>query len=402
VIFDEIIVGSGLAALGVVIGLPVNRRILVIGGPIAGQFNYYDQAHTKVSAYIGHGGLGTYWHGVISTGGQQNFVGANGAYFKQLLRHFYPHTDVAERLGKPWLFVPWQPVRPKAEWSRLKAERGDRLVVIHDVVSRFVPGPLDVSVQTAASTYQGQRIWICAGALHSPALLERSLNTRVARRFVSDHVLCYLGRIDRARAEVSPLAVQRTRDGLWFEGRYDDHARALYTLRPARFAFKRLDRGIEQRTTYGRPTGNGIRNIVRSASLGLFAEAFYNRSGLFGNARVQSVYAQIDVPDAYEFRSADGGLAARSNVIRALVDDVRARPIWPEMQKSQRPDLFIPSIHLHHSIDVDKLEAAGVGGLTSRVQVVDASVLRNVGPDHHSFKMMAAGFERAQHLLQLQ
>jgi hypothetical protein len=36
------------------------------------------------------------------------------------------------------------------------------------------------------------------------------------------------------------------------------------------------------------------------------------------------------------------------------------------------------------------------------VQVVDASVLRNVGPDHHSFKLIAAGFERAQNLLQLQ
>ena len=102
---------------------------------------------------------------------------------------------------------------------------------------------------------------------------------------------------------------QRTRDGLWFEGRYDDKDRALYTLRPARFAFKRLDHGIEQRSTFGRPTGNGFVNIVRGASLGLFAEALYNRSGLFPNARVQSVYAQINVPDAYEFRSSDGQLS---------------------------------------------------------------------------------------------
>ena len=55
-----------------------------------------------------------------------------------------------------------------------------------------------------------------------------------------------------------------------------------------------------------------------------------------------------------------------------------------------------------HPLDVEALERSGVGGLRSRVQVLDASVLRDVGPDHHSFKMTATGFERAPQLLQLQ
>jgi hypothetical protein len=59
VIFDEIVVGSGLAALGVVIGFARHRRIFVIGGPLAGQFNYYDRARTKVCAYLENPGLGT-------------------------------------------------------------------------------------------------------------------------------------------------------------------------------------------------------------------------------------------------------------------------------------------------------------------------------------------------------
>ena len=139
---------------------------------------------------------------------------------------------------------------------------------------------------------------------------------------------------------------------------------------------------------------------MRGASLGLFAEALYNRSGLFPNARVQSVYAQINVPDAHRFRSGDAQLSARRDVVQEFVDAVRASPPWTEMQTSKRPDIFIPSTHLHHSVDVDALTRAGVNGPTSRVQVVDASVLRDIGPDHHSFKLMVAGFQRAQALTQ--
>jgi hypothetical protein len=306
-IFDEIVVGSGLSALGVVLGLPAHRRVLVIGGPTSGQFVYYNGDRTSPCAYVGHGGLGTYWRGMISTGGQQNVAGASARCFETFVRRFYPNIDISGRLGKPWLFVPWRPVRPKAEWRRLKAERSDQLVFRHECVSRFTPGHRDVSVHTASSTYRAQRVWLCAGALHSPALLDRSMERQFSRQFVSDHVLCYLGQIDRLRTGVAPPRVQRTKDGVWLEGRYDERRTALYTLRPARFAYSRLDRAIPR----PQRTGIELQKLLRSASPGWFAQVLYNRFGLFPNARMQSVYAQISVPDAHRFRSSDTHLAVR-------------------------------------------------------------------------------------------
>jgi hypothetical protein len=194
--------------------------------------------------------------------------------------------------------------------------------------------------------------------------------------------------------------VQRTKDGVWFESRYDKDGKALYTLRPARFGFKRLDYGIERRNAFGPWPGNSIGSIMRGASLGRFAEALYNRSGLFPNARVQSVYAQINVPNAHRFHSIDAQLSARRNVMQASVDDVRSNSPWTEIRTSQRPDIIFPSTHLYHSVDVEALTRAGMNVPTSRVQVVDASVLTDIGPDHHTFKLMAAGFERAQILTQ--
>lgn len=400
-VFDEIVVGSGLSALGAVLGFPANRRVLVIGGPTSGQFVYYDDGgRTNPCAYLGHGGLGTYWRGVISAGGHQDFAGTSAGYFETLVRLFYPNTHISERWGKPWLFVPWRPVRPRHEWRRLKAERSNRLVFLHECVSRFTPGNRDVSVCAGNSTYRARRVWLCAGALHSPALLDRSLERRVSRQFVSDHVLCYLGQIDRLRTGVAPPRVQRTEDGVWFEGRYDDRRRALYTLRPARFAYGRLDHAVVQRMRPPR-TGIDLQKILRSASPGWIAEVLYNLSGLFPNARMQSVYAQIAVPDAHRFRSCDARLSIRRDVVQSFVDDVRASSVWTkQMQASRRPDIFLPSIHLHHSVDLDALTRAGVNEPTSRVQVVDASVLPDIGADHHSFKLMVAAFQRARLLTQ--
>jgi hypothetical protein len=233
VTFDEIVIGSGLAALGVAFGLSANQRVLVIGGPTSGQFVYYGGVRAKVCAFQGHGGLGTYWHGVISTGNHQSCIGVSVPYFERFVRRFYPNTDISERMGTPWLFVPWRPVRPKAEWLRLKAERSDRLVFLHECVSHFTHRDREISVHTASSTYCAKRVWICAGPLHSPALLDRSMDRQVSRQFVSDHVFCYLGQIDRLRTGMTPPRVQRTKDGVWFESRYDKDGKALYTLRPA-------------------------------------------------------------------------------------------------------------------------------------------------------------------------
>ena len=65
------------------------------------------------------------------------------------------------------------------------------------------------------------------------------------------------------------------------------------------------------------------------------------------------------------------------------------------MRLSQRPEIHLPGIHLHHSLDLPALARAGVNQAGSPVQVVDASVLTEIGPDHHSFKMMLSAHERA-------
>ncbi len=391
--FDDIVIGSGLAALGTVLGLLAEpqRRIAVFCGPAQPSFLYYDDRKTVPCAFLGEGGLGSHWHGVIPTGWRNNFAAASDASFDTLLRRFYPSIDVRSRLGAPHLFVPWRPVRPARELQGLLEKHGERLTLIAEAANDLRFDERGVTVDAASGARRAARAWVAAGVLHTPKLLARSLVPQAARGVVSDHVFCYVGQLDGQ----PPPAIARTREGLFFPAVYNTAASALYTLRPAAFAFRRLDYGIEQRAVFGLPTGNALAKIARRMSPGLLVEAVYNRFGLFGAARIHSVYAQVLVRDAYDFDDGPRPLRARTEQIRAATDGARRTQPFAGLRPSQRPEVHLPGIHLHHSLDLPTLARAGVNQDGSPVQVVDASVLTEIGPDHHSFKMMLSAYERA-------
>jgi hypothetical protein len=403
--FDDLVVGSGLAALGAVMGLlssPLisgpsgrERRIGVLCGPSSNEFFYYNASRTVPCAFLGDGGLGSHWHGVIPTGWRHNFGVADDAAFAALFGQFYPQAVSRLKLGEPGFFVPWLAIRPAAELQKLaNLHTNGRLTLIREAALDLNFNERGVSVSSSSGARSASRVWVAAGALHTPALLAKSLAPRAPRTLVSDHAFCYIGQVD---GQAAPRIV-RTGDGLLYPARYDVDNTALYTLRPAAFAFRRLDHGIEQRAVFGLPTGNAVAKITRRMSPGLLVEAFYNRFGFFGGTRMHSVYAQTPAIDAYELclAGADGALLRPvDGRIRSATDAARAAQPFANLRMSQRPELAIPGIHLHHTLDLKALAEAGINTPDSPVQVVDASVLMNIGPDHHSFKMMLSAHARA-------
>jgi hypothetical protein len=400
---EELIVGSGLTALGAAIGLAA-RQVVVLAGDAAGGFRYYADSADAPCAHLGPGGLGQYWHGVIPTPAVSRDDN-DGAAFAALFMQFYPHTDPRAQLHEPRLFVPWRPIRPLREWPRLQAVRGARLDWRREAALAIELGHADagagaVIVRTAQHTYRAQRVWLAAGCLQTPALLQQALHRPLARESVSDHAIVYLGQIDRAQTpEVPAPSVQRTRDGMWVPTTLSSDGNGLCTLRPARFGFAQLDAGIEQRAAFGLPAGSATRKIAAGASPGLIAEALYTRLGLFAGARRQSVYAQVAVRDAYAFDADTGQLgSARLAEIRTATDAMRTQCPWPGLIASRASQLFLPGIHLHHSLQRPALRDAGLGRDAASLQIVDASDRDDIGPAHHSFRLMLAAALRARRL----
>jgi hypothetical protein len=396
-VVDELVIGSGLAALGAVMGLLSKRdgrRIAVLCGPNTGQFSYYDDRCTVPCSFLGAGGLGSHWHGVIPTGWRHNFSGATDAQFTELFAYFYPQAQAQLRLGSPSLFVPWRAIRPAAILQKLARQNRQQICLLPEPALELYMSEQGVKINTPTGLHQAQRAWVAAGALHTPALLAKTWGLDVQRTTASDHVFCYIGQV---KNQAKPC-LNYSRDGIFFPATYNKNHSALYTLRPAAFAFSQLDFGIEQRAVFGLPTGSALAKISKRLSPGLLTEAFYNRFGLFGGARVHSVYAQVPVADAYELHpdTPQQPLKARLERIKAATDAVRAEQPYPTLQASRQLDIYLPGIHLHHTLHTQAMHRLGLNTPTSAVQVVDASVLENIGPDHHSFKMMLWAHQRAQ------
>lgn len=393
--FDDIIIGSGLTALATAMGLAKERRILVIGGPESATLEYYDSRKTTPLSYRAFGGLGKFWHGVVASSASAPYVRDSHEELEFLFRAFYPRTDIVSKIGKPWLFIPRRPIRTPLEWKRLEASRDGKLDIRFLTAQGIECGDGCPSVSTNSGKFRAKRIWIAAGTLYTPNLLADSFDRKLARGFVSDHVICYAGQLDRVRhPQISKPIVEYAPEGFWLETVIDGTGRSLFMSKPARFDYKKLDHGIQQRSAFGLPTGGTISKLLKSSSLGLVSEGLFNRFGVFPNAKKLNVYAQVLVEDAFHF---DGGGRELRPVENSVANAMaRVSYPWGELDHSRRRDLFIRGIHLHHSIDLDALEALGFRSETSTIKVVDPSVLSNIGPEHHSFYAMSRAFKLAR------
>lgn len=396
--YDDIIIGSGLSGLAVAMGLDGKRRILVLSEPDPLTVRYYDDASNVPSGVHGLGGLGNFWHGVIPFSDDVTFASDCQQAFEALFARFYPDVAISHRYGSRWLFVPRRPIRPRQHWPRLQAEREGRLDIAGLTATRFSQNSAGVTVEAGSQTFNASRLWVCSGALDTPALLARSLGNPVGfRGTASDHVICYLGQVSRSMGSgTTRVDVERTAQGYWFASLPSSSTAALVTAKPARFSYRTLDHGIEQRAAFGLPVGGVISKVLRAGSLGLLSEAVFNKTGLLPEAQLMSVYAQVPVARAYILDLSSGALTIQLDTIRAASDAVRRSVDLPGLIASRRPDLFIRGIHLHGTVDEAALAAHDINTSTSRVRVLDASVIGSIGGEHHSFHMMAKAFNAAR------
>lgn len=390
-VFDHVVVGSGVSALGSTLGLVGNGNILVLAGPAQSRFTYYDSSRLVPCAFEGLGGLGNYWHGGIPITLDKSVGEFGESDFRRLFERFYPRSAQKMDFGRSMLFSPWRPIRPGAAFTALSEQRA--LALCHESAEQFAQhgGLIEVAI-SGGETVRCRRLWIAAGALHTPRILARSVTQSIARPHVADHVLGYVGLTRGTRM----LRVERTREGVFFPFVSDRQKSGLYTLRPARFECRKLDVGFEQRIVFGMPTAGAISKILGRMSPGLLAEAFFNRFGVFADAPVHSVYVQTAVNNAYALGDGEYPLSAQSDQISAALREARKRAPFPDVEVSKREHLYIPAIHLHHSVDLGVVNAHGFMDGNSQIQIVDASVVKDLGPQHHSFKLLVAAYARAQ------
>lgn len=344
------------------------------------------------AAYLGEGGLGRYWHGVIPLSESEGFPSVTREDIGHQLEIFYPGF-VADAFPADSLFVPYRPIRPMAHLDTLAAKH-PTFVLRAGTVERIKDGGINAEVHLDDGEILKCREVICAaGALGTVRLLMRSDLIGKNERKVSDHVIGYAGRIRRERLEdAGQISLWRSRHGIVFPCHYSVDRRVLYSIRPARFDFAALDTGIEKRAIFGLPTSKVVAGIMGKLSPGLAAEALYNRFGIGGGARWQSVNYFVEGKGLYTLDEKTNLVPPPLDYIRELAQfAVRSVP-FEGLERSRRPELYIPSIHLHASLDPEERERFDPFG-NCAIKAVDASRLFAIGPAHHSFKMMIQAYQ---------
>jgi hypothetical protein len=389
---DELIIGSGLAGLGVLLGLAQRKcsvGILMENGSV---IQFYPETQTPAQ-HLGHGGLGKYWHGVIPLGIRYRPPFFKEAAWEELLELFYPGAALASEKG---LFVPKHPIRAHAEIDRILAQTS--AISVAGRAIRIEPKSSCVNVTLDDNrAIQTGRCWLAAGTLGTTNLLADSGLIAQRVRSVSDHMIGYAGQVERSEETDAYFEdFCRTSNGVIMPSRFDANGDYLYTLRPARFDFSKRDAGITKRAVFGQPTNRAVAGVMRSVSLGLVSEALFNKFGLFRTAKRYSVYFQSHVANALTL-GLDSQLARPPdfNVTKKVERGIMQSP-FRNLDATKETGLAIPGIHLHGTIGSEEEKQFGTGSEHASIELVDAATFREMGPEHHSFTMMARAYAMAK------
>jgi hypothetical protein len=386
--YDDLIIGSGLSALGAALALfRKKRRVLCIAGDPHGKISAYPGMNVPCE-HEGPGGLGNFWHGVIPLAHSKLFNDLE-TITAELFSYFYPDFP-SDRLGNDALFVPYRPIRPFSHLARL-SKASTQLEIWETPALSLRRSSTGVVCGTTQGVVEADRAWIACGALGTPRLLERSQLVEPKDRSVSDHLIGYAGLVATDNVPWIVRTPARVAGGLIFDCDYDAQREVMYMPRPAHFDFAGLDAGIAKRAVFGLPTSRIVAGLAGRLSPGLVAEALYNKLGLFPKAKKYSVNYIMEAPALYRFSAASNLTRPSPSMIAQLVNKAVKRVPFEGLQPTQRPDLFIPGIHLHNSLSAEEREEFGGQNVIS---VIDASILQSIGPEHHSFRMLAQAYKR--------
>ncbi|APC05349.1 hypothetical protein AOC10_01795 [Polynucleobacter asymbioticus] len=398
-VYDDIVIGSGLTSLATILGLPKGRKICVLAGLDTPHIQYYDSVSCIPSSNLGRYGLGSYWHGVIPTCDLNAIGPLDINSYSSLFNYFYPGELINDRVNCPWIFIPFQPIRPSNYWRRIRQEKYEDLNFLKVLATSIHEDSRGWRVTTSEGfVFYGSRVWIGAGALGTSKILLNSPQfSGSVRGTASDHLIIYLGQLDRQKYpnQTAPV-VSRGRRGVWLKSIYDEVNQALITTKPAYFDYKQLDRGIEQRNAFGLPASGVVGKLFNSRSPGLLFEAAFNKWGFFPNSSKLNVYAQIRVKDGYVIDFDKNQLHPIQGNIENRISQLHSNLEWPELNKTKRKDLFIRGIHLHRTVNRKGCLDFELNKMYPTFSIVDSSIIENIGPEHHTFKTMVHAYMQAK------
>lgn len=273
---ENIVVGSGMAALGVLEAIDDQNKLhksRLIHAKTSKIFFSEESSPKKPIETLQNGGNSNIWHSVISYFSNKKYLKNKFDFF---FDKYFPNSIRALQKSS-YSFVPYFPIRPLKKINKKKKKLNQVLddVIIH--IEKNEKGL--ILVHGLKSSYSTHNLFLCTGAMSSIKLLTSSCILKTTKSTLSEHLVGYFGQFSGSFIKSKTI---RTYDG-HFKKHHQINLenRSLYvTLRPANFSFKNIKKANQFRNFFGRSSKSIFISLISKLNLALIFEALYNKFGL--------------------------------------------------------------------------------------------------------------------------
>jgi hypothetical protein len=393
---DHIIIGAGMAALGV--GEAFARRkqlkVVCLYNPTPSRnVLFKGAAETKEAPYSdANGGASDAWHGVIAMPRHVRSNSGMASDFERLFRFFYPRTKL-DPFYEDFAFVPFRPLRPFRHLPRM-------IRMIPGRVCRIIIEDDGVRVVCGDTEWHARAAWLCAGAEGTQYILSASGLIESSSCNYDDHMVGYFGQIPAARAQHS---AQFSLDGHFkLHRKFGVNDTFWTTSRPAHFGFRDLEYAQRNRDFFARRTHSILTSLAKKMDIALIMEALYNKLGVSIPSGLLNVVGHVFVPEAVRLNVEERAYTYELN--RPVIPGDLVREAWASRTTAfSTTDLvnLAPGIHFVNArwkkstdlVDDDLFKAAAAK--TGRIFVCGGASYRMSDVEHPSFALTSLSNRKA-------
>ena len=343
-VIDEIIIGSGMGALGL-LKKNKNKNITVIDCE-----KEYDNIISKnfdkiILEKIGNGGNSSKWHGGISYY-QLDRKDFSKKFSSSLIDIFNLNANTIENiLSKDYCFIPFYPIRP------LKAFKRNKNIVninahINKIEMKDKYFKLDINNQEILTS----NLNLCTGSISSLNILYRSNLLKSDEVLLSDHMIGYFGQI---KLNSRPNLVKYILKGHLKRSltiNLNDEKNIYLTLRPAYGIFKNIKKAEEFRSFFNDASISIISKLFKKIFSPLILEAFYNKFGVFIHTGTYNLTGHVEIKDALKIKL----FKNKNPDVKYLQNSLRLTELEKAKFKTQLSKIFdSSSVSLQDEVKLD-------------------------------------------------
>lgn len=379
-IYDLLIVGSGPASLGILMGVPSNLSVAMLTPNSHVEFSKDSQGDLAYRNAFG-GGLDA-WHGVSSYELFFEYFPNDYRFAFLFFNEMYHEEEkIFEDLIQSGIYIPSKKININVLKSRIEKLNCDLII---DHAKKIIDNGINVSIESKSGFFlHAKKIILCAGAFGTMNLLFNS-GLGSPKSSVSNHINGYFSIKDNTSNSTNTVYrgnhghVKKINRGMVHGKKY------MTYLRPANFDFKDESKLIRHKSVYSRSTNQIYKNIIKSTSPGLLIEALYNRYGYwFGDK--SNGYFQIEADGLYTF--SNGRVNLNTTALRQVIDQLKCNDLFSGIIDQT----IVSGIHYFNSVTPSQ-EVGSItnpGDWNKKILLADSSYMKTIGATHHTFSVMA-------------